>query len=37
VVVRENLFELELDELTEAKVLLTMVEGEPVFTDPSFE
>jgi len=37
VVVRENLFDLELDELTEAKVLLTMVEGEPVFTDPSFE
>ena len=36
VVVRENLFDLELDELTEAKVLLTMVEGEPVFTDPSF-
>ena len=37
VVVRENLFELGLDDLAEAKVLLTMVEGEPVFTDPSFE
>lgn len=36
VVVRENLFELGLDDLTEAKILLTLVEGEPVFTDPSF-
>lgn len=37
VVVRENLFDLGLDDLAEAKILLTLVEGEPVFTDPSFE
>lgn len=36
VVVRENLFDLGLDDLAEAKVLLTLMEGEPVFTDPSF-
>ena len=36
VVVRENLFDLGLDDLAEAKVLLTLVEGDPVFTDPSF-
>jgi predicted amidohydrolase YtcJ len=36
VVVEQNLFGLSLDELFEAKVLLTLVEGEPVFTDPSF-
>lgn len=36
VVVRENLFDLGLDDLADAKVLLTLVEGEPVFTDPSF-
>jgi len=36
VVVGENLFDLGLDDLAEAKVLLTLVEGEPVFTDPSF-
>ena len=37
VVVRENLFDLDGDDLPEARVQLTMVEGEPVFTDPSYE
>jgi predicted amidohydrolase YtcJ len=37
VVVRENLFDLDGDDLPEAKVQLTMVEGEPVFIDPSYE
>jgi predicted amidohydrolase YtcJ len=36
VVVDRNLFDLSLDELAEAKVELTMVEGAPVFVDPSF-
>jgi predicted amidohydrolase YtcJ len=37
VVVDRNLFgDLSLDELTDAKVELTMVAGAPVFVDPSF-
>jgi predicted amidohydrolase YtcJ len=37
VVVDRNLFgDLSLDELTDAKVQLTMVAGAPVFVDPSF-
>jgi predicted amidohydrolase YtcJ len=36
VVVRENLFDLDLEGLMEARVQLTLVEGEPVFADPSF-
>jgi predicted amidohydrolase YtcJ len=35
VVVRENLFDLGPDELGDAKVQLTLVEGKPVFADPS--
>jgi predicted amidohydrolase YtcJ len=35
-VVDGNLFELSLDEFFRAKVLLTLVEGEVVFADPSF-
>jgi predicted amidohydrolase YtcJ len=36
VVVDRNLFDLSLDELTDARVQLTMVAGAPVFVDPSF-
>ncbi len=35
-VVERNLFELSLDELFNARVLLTLVEGKTVFADPSF-
>jgi predicted amidohydrolase YtcJ len=36
VVVDQNVFDLSLDELADAKVQLTLVAGEPVFVDPSF-
>ncbi len=35
-VVDRNLFDLSLDELADAKVLLTLVDGETVFADPAF-
>lgn len=35
-VVDRNLFELSLEEFFPAKVLLTLIEGEAVFADPSF-
>jgi predicted amidohydrolase YtcJ len=36
VVVDRNLFDLSLDELTDAKVQLTMLAGAPLFVDPTF-
>jgi predicted amidohydrolase YtcJ len=36
VVLSENLFKLDSHEIAKARVLLTLLEGEPVYRDPSF-
>jgi predicted amidohydrolase YtcJ len=36
VVLEQNLFEIPSEEISKTKVLLTMVDGQEVFRDPSF-